>query len=297
MGSALRRAWQFNWFLTLAGLLHLALIPLLLLAWAVDPKTILGMPAWIKPLKFAISFSIYSFTFLWLLTYVARFSRFKQIAATATGVALLGRNGVDHDAGGARHSQPFQRPRPLMKGFSIMGGMIILVAVLNLLLAIGLLLQRLPDRVFAWGLRLGVLISFVGMGVAVFMVDGPTPAQLQRLEAGEEVAYIGAHSVGVEDGGPGLPLVGWSTEGGDLRVPHFVGLHAMQILPLVGWLLTRRTMRQRLSERGRLLLVWTTGLTYLGLVIILTWQALRGQSIIAPDATTWLALASLVAFA
>jgi len=43
-----------NWLLTLAGLFHLALIPLLLTAMLVDPKVITGANAWIKPLKFAV---------------------------------------------------------------------------------------------------------------------------------------------------------------------------------------------------------------------------------------------------
>src|SRR5215212_1323917 len=115
-----------------------------------------------------------------------------------------------------------------------------------------------------------------------------------RLDAGEPVNVIGAHSVGVEDGGPGLPLVGWSTEGGDLRVPHFVCLHGMQILPLVGWLLTQPGARRRWPERHRIGLVWVAGLGYLGLTALLTWQALRGQSIIAADQVTWSALILLV---
>jgi hypothetical protein len=68
----------------------------------------------------------------------------------------------------------------------------------------------------------------------------------------------------------------------------------MQLLPLIGWMLTRPALRQRLSIPRRLVLVWTAALGYLGLIAILTWQALRGQPVIAPDGQTWQALGGLI---
>ena len=88
-----------------------------------------------------------------------------------------------------------------------------------------------PDPAFAWSLRLEVIVSFVGMSVA-FLMTTETPEQARAAEAaGIDAPIQGAHSVGVEDGGPGLPLTGWSTTGRDLRVAHFVGLHGLQALP------------------------------------------------------------------
>ncbi|MBO0796768.1 MAG: hypothetical protein J2P36_38295, partial [Ktedonobacteraceae bacterium] len=135
-------------------------------------------------------------------------------------------------------------------------------------------------------------ITLVGMAVAFLMTTGPTPAQLKVLRDGGHPSAIGAHSVGVPDGGPGLPFVGWSTEGGDLRIPHFVGLHALQVLPLFWWLFLRRRSG-RLRDGHRVALVWAVGVEYLGVVGLLTWQALRAQSIIAPDADTLRAFAIL----
>lgn len=295
LARALQQAWQYNRWITLAGLIHLALIPLLLLGWLVDPKTIVGAPAWLKPLKFAVSEAIYCLTFAWLLSYVTGFPRFRQFAGSAVGLALFVEVGLITMQVIRGRMSHFNAETPFDATiFQIMGGFILVVMLLNLLLAIWLIIQRLPDRVFAWGLRWGVLLSFVGMLVTIFMIDGATPSQMERLRAGEKVNAIGAHSIGVEDGGPGLPVLGWSTEGGDLRISHFVGLHGMQVLPALGWLLTWPALRRRLPETQRLQLLWLGALSYLLLVVMLTWQALRGQSIIAPDGLTLAALAGLI---
>jgi hypothetical protein len=170
--------------------------------------------------------------------------------------------------------------------FSTMGALITVVAVLNLMLGIWLIFQPMRDPVLAWSIRLGVLLSFVGMLVGYWMTAGPTPAQLAAAQAGQPLMVVGAHSVGVPDGGPGLPLLGWSTVGGDLRIGHFLGLHAMQVLPLLGFALTRSWAARRWTLRQRTQLVLLAAGTYGALTVFVTWQALRGQSIVAPDTLT-----------
>lgn len=128
-----------------------------------------------------------------------------------------------------------------------------------------------------------------------FFMTAPTADQAQALAAGQTTA-TGAHSVGVRDGGPGLPVTGWSTTGGDLRAAHFVGMHALQGVPLfalVLGILSARLTRLR-DERVRMGLVAVTAAAWLGFALLLLWQALRGQPLLSPDGMTLGALAVLL---
>ena len=57
----------------------------------------------------------------------------------------------------------------------------------------------------------------------------------------------------------------------------------MQLLPFLGWYIGRRRRFAFFKEIQRLALVCTAGFAYLGLVLLLVWQALRGQSVVHPD--------------
>jgi hypothetical protein len=289
--AALRRAYATNRALTLLGVLMLATLVVCLIGLLADPRIITGAPAWLKPTKFAISIALYSFTLLWILSFVegrrfwVRMVSFVSLPAIMIEMIVIItqvlRGTTSHFNVGTAFDATL---------FSTMGLLIIVVWAMNLVAAILLLVQRLPDPAIAWSLRLALLLTLVGAALGVLMTR-PTSAQLDGMRAHQPVSIVGAHSVGVADGGPGLPVTGWSTTGGDLRIGHFLGLHALQLLPLIGWLLARRRMHS-LGNRRRVALVWIAAFSYLGLIALVTWQALRGQPLIAPDATTLAAAAA-----
>lgn len=291
--AALSRAYAANRSLTLLGLLALAALVTSLVGLAIDPRVITGAPAWLKPFKFALSITLYSFTLLWMLSYVQgrrllvkMVSFLSLLAFTVEMVVIITqvlRGTISHFNAATAFDTAL---------FSAMGSFVIVIWAMNLVAAGLLLFQRLPDPAFAWALRLGLLLTLIGGATGVLMTL-PTPAQQAALDRNQHVSVIGAHSVGVQDGGPGMPVTGWSLTGGDLRIGHFVGLHALQALPIVGWLLTRRRSR-RLGDRHRVVLVVLAGLGYLGLIALLIWQALRGQPLLAPDSATLLGLAALI---
>ena len=151
--------------------------------------------------------------------------------------------------------------------FAIMGAAI---AVVTALLAyLGYRSFRQPIASFrtpalGWGIRLGFVLLVAGASLGGLM-PGPTAEQRQGMQAGEAPTLVGAHAVGVRDGGPGLPITRWSTEGGDLRVPHFVGMHGLQLLPLLGWWLgRRRSARTAEGARTATRRVVVAGAGYLG---------------------------------
>jgi hypothetical protein len=290
----LYRAFATNRALTILGATMLITFLAAVVGIFVDHRAITGAPVWLKPAKFAISVSVYCFTFVWLLSLVENRRRLVRIVGNVTVVSLIVEMIVIITQAARGTTSHFNQTTPLNTAlWFTMGAFIVVVWTMNLVLAILLMMQRMTDRAFTWSLRLALLISAIGMAVAFFMVR-PTPEQARAI-AGHGLHIVGAHSVGVADGGPGLPIVGWSTVGGDLRAAHFVGLHALQILPFFGWLLTRRKKIVALfTANDRLALVWTVGVGYFGLVVLLAWQALRGQSVVHPDTKT-IAAASVLA--
>jgi hypothetical protein len=272
-----------------------------------DHRTLVGSPLWMKPLKFSISFGLYAFTWAWMISLQRRSSpgiswavRSGTVLALTSSIEMViiivqtARGQQSH----FNYATPFDSALWL--------GMQATVVVLWLASFLGaLLLMRdrnidprragMHCRSQIAAVRFGVLISIPGMSLAQLMTE-PTAEQQSALHGGSVLRIVGAHSVGVPDGGPALPITGWSTTGGDLRIPHFVGLHALQLLPMfvmVLGVLSRRWSRLN-DESVRLRLVRLAAGLYAALVALLTAQALRGQPLLRPDGWTLAALAALL---
>ncbi len=277
---------------TAAGMLVIAVISLAGLI--IDDRTLVGAPIWLKPLKFGISLAVYSLTLAWLIPMLGRGRRVASRLGTVIGVAVFSEMAIIAGQAARGRMSHFNFATSLDATlFSIMGVTIMVVWAATLWIGVLLMIQRIGARPVTLALRASVVIALGGMAIG-FLMTSPTADQIASMSSAPPTV-IGAHSVGVPDGGAGLPLVGWSTEGGDLRVGHFVGMHALQALPLLAFLLalaSRRLGRLR-DEPLRSQIVLIAGFFYGAITVLVTWQALRGQSLVAPDALTLTALAAI----
>lgn len=206
-----------------AGMLVVAAICVALMPF--DHRTVLGIDPWIKPFKFCVSVAIYLWTLAWFFPALRVAERTRRLLSVAFSLIMILEIGciVLQSARGVRSHFNFATGFDAAV-FNAMGGMI---AVNTILLAIvlGSFFLRGADlrRSYLWAIRLGLLVTLLG-----------------SAEGGLMVAHR-QHTVGVADGGPGLPLVNWSRDAGDLRVAHMIGLHGMQLIPLFAFLLGRAT--------------------------------------------------------
>lgn len=258
--------------------LALAALTVAAVGLLLDPRTITGAPAWLKPAKFGLSVALYLVTLRWMVSRVEGHRRLLAAAAVVL-VACLGTELVLIDLQAARGTTSHFNESSVFDAavYFSMGGLISVVFLATIVAGVLVLRARGADRAIAAGVRWGLVLALLGMAEAVLMTvnfgwsDG------------------GGHTVGGIDGGPGLPITGWSTLHGDLRIGHFLGLHGLQALPILAFLL----VRTGLSERVRTRLTGIAGLGYAGVVALVTWQALRGQPLLAPDAATFVAAAVL----
>lgn len=213
--------------LMIAGIVSLACFAVLAIISLFDSTQILGINRWIKPMKFFISVAIFVWTVAIYLYFLKGYK--KSIFVISWGIILifLLENFIvvmQSARGTTSHFNVANAFDGLL--FAFMGVLI----TLNTLLAIYLLFLyfrveiNLPKSII-WGMRLGLILF-----LAASFEGGYMSAQM-------------AHSVGIKDGGAGLPIVNWSTDGGDLRVAHFIGMHAFQAVPFFAYTLEKYNIK------------------------------------------------------
>ena len=185
---------------------------------------VLGINAFIKPVKFFVSTAIFVWTMGWFTGLLAQRRAVRIYSWVITAIMVFELTIVAGQASLGQLSHfNIQSPVNAIL-FSVMG-VAITVATLWTAYIGYLFIVRPPiglPTAYLWGIRFGILV-FIIFAFEGFMMAG-------RL----------AHTVGAPDGGPGLPILNWSTRYGDLRVAHFFGMHALQLIPLFGYYVAKR---------------------------------------------------------
>jgi hypothetical protein len=248
----------------IGAVMVLALIVVTLLSIG-DTRVILGLNPWVKPMKFLASITIFLWTVAWFMpetqssTVGSGFSRVdkRQIVRWTIGVAMAIEIAciiLQSARGTTSHFNNQSAFDAII--FAVMG-VTIGVNTLAMMLFLWIVRRDTPPKRagYIWGIRLGV---------AIFLL-----ASLQ----GGLIVGNNAHTVGAPDGGPGLPFVNWSTSAGDLRIAHFFGMHAMQVLPLLGFILDR----SKAPARG---VVIAASLIWVAIMGGLLMMALQGRPLL-----------------
>lgn len=274
-----------------------ALLGVSLVLQLIDERLVGGASTWLKPAKFGASILVTAPVLAWIIAKLRTpagvgkgLRRAAGVFATTVVIELVL---ITVQAARAVPSHFNVGTLPDLLVFQIMGASITVFWMAQIWLTLRAFRHPFPDVAVGYGIRAGLLIATIGAGLAFTMTARVTPAQRAEIAAGH-VRLAGGHSVGIEDGGRGLPGTRWSTEGGDLRVAHFVGLHALQVMPLFAWAVSRRRRRSG-SDRTPARLTVVASTAYAGAVITTLVQALRGQPLFAPDATTIALAVALVA--
>ena len=284
----IRRAFGWHRPLMAVAALMAVVAAACLVGGLVDDRVVTGAPVWDKPAKFSLSILVYAVSWAWLIAHLPRYRRTAHRLGTVVAVALVVEQAVIVGAAAAGTTSHFNVSSPLATTlWAVMAASITVLYLCTFVTSLAVLRLQLPDPALTLAIRAGALIALVGIGLA-YLMTSPTAAQLADYHG-----VAGAHTVGADDGGPGIPVLGWSTTAGDLRIPHFVGMHARQALPIAALLLgaVGRRIPALAPARVRVRLTAIAAVGYLAVVAIVTAQALRGEPVTAPS--TGIATASV----
>lgn len=202
------------WF----GLFNLAMAIVCLLLMPSEQVRIVGVNRWLKPFKFYSSVGIMILTMGWLMYYLSDQKKVKKYSRVMVitmffEVGLILMQAIRNTRSHFNNSSTFNTIV-----FQVMGALILIFTIISILVCISFFRQKFFSipMAYVWGIRLGLLFFII------FSLEGGVMVGLLR------------HTIGAIDGGPGIPMLNWSKQHGDLRIAHFMGIHSLQVLPLVG---------------------------------------------------------------
>lgn len=234
------------------GLLCLFLSLLFLILTKTTTTQVYGVNAWYKPFKFAFSTLLFSWAMGWYCHYLPDFNiqLFKWTIVILLGFEVV-YIAIQASKGQLSHYNLSSGFYSAM--FSLMAIAATLVTIYTAYVGFLFFKNSFPElpNYYVWAIRLSIII-FV-----IFSFEGF--AMGSRL----------SHSIGALNDNSNLFIIGWSKTVGDLRVSHFIGMHALQVLPVVSFYLLKNTK-------------WTIVLSLMyGLLALFTLiQALNGRPLI-----------------
>ncbi len=250
MMHTMREWFRRSPWLASVTLAHLALFVVLALLSVGDSVQVMGIRRWIKPMKFCLSIALYLGALAWFAPVVGTPASRRIPYALASGTMVVEIIAIVVQAARGTTSHFNEATWFDARLFNLMGVAIMLNTIAMLWIA---RLAFSGWRAVPTGYRLGIVLGLV--------------LALGSSAIGGLMISSHAHTVGLSDGGAGLPFVNWSTRGGDLRVSHFAGLHAMQGLPVIGHYLGGRA-------------VVITAFAWLVLTAVTLAQALAGRPLL-----------------
>ncbi len=232
------------------------------LALVLDARLLNGVNVWIKPLKFEISLAVYLGTLAWFANFLpqrllqsVRYRLLSWAVVIAVAAEMLWIGGAAH-LGIASH---FNVATPAMQAlYPLMGLLAIIITMPSLVYGLALLRHR--DSGLAPAFRLSLVIGLVLTFVLTVLVAG-----FMASGTGHGVGGSGSDAGGV-------PFLGWSRDGGDLRVAHFFASHGMHFIPAIGYA-AARSLRPRVAQTAVIL----ASALFVGFVAYAFVEALQGK--------------------
>lgn len=218
--------------------------------------------AWYKPFKFAFSTFLFAWAMAWYCYYLPSFN----IQLFNWSVIILLGFEIIYIAFQASKGQlsHYNLSTPVYAAlYSMMAIAATLVTIYTAYIGFLFFKNDFPflPNYYLWAIRLGILI-FVAFSLEGFVMGSKL-----------------THTIGGEDGGEGIPLLNWSTKFGDPRIAHFIGMHALQVLPILSFYLLKNTKA-----------TIAIAAVYFLLAVFTLVQALQGKPLFKPskrnDSTT-----------